>query len=256
MQTDAIGYDRYFYLYKGPGTGEVSKMCAERSIKLYLGSRSNQVIPIEDPSYFQRLVNAGAIGFPGGSAVEIDSALNNTRDNILNVMKKYKTAILGFCAGSYLMSPFSYNGDDFSRLLTHEFNHLVKRELVGPAYPLKGSPNLSTARAVPVQIAGDSQPFYVWWNGGGYYKNYDPSTDDILCTYHEPRTGKSIAALATTVFDSRVVLSNVHAETRMTSEEVEKYCPNMDHKAEYLASSSFQEALFNKICRAANILKT
>lgn len=261
-------HNKNVYLYTGRGTGEVSKAQAEKSFRHYLGNRSARLIPLNDPSYLQnpqRITDPEAIVFPGGSAVAMSGYLGDMGlQGVKSIVEDKKASYIGFCAGGYLAATTQYTTKMKEKVqvitkLNFKLN-LSSYLHCGPAYAMEETPSLKTAITVPIQQINASapyysEPFYVYWNGGGYYNFVNPWQDARLASYAtlDLVEGQKTAVVAERYKGTPVVISYVHPEIRLTAEEIERYCPQLNDKDEYLASAPQQEALFSAICQEAYI---
>ncbi len=260
--------NNYIYLYNGKGTGQVSSAQAEKSFKKYLGYRSANLITINDPSYFQnprRMTSAACVVFPGGNAYQIADALDNAGINgVKTLVEDQKASYIGLCAGGYLAAITEYDFYSNKRILDRKtLNyqlHISSYRHYGPTYPMDDTASLKTATSVPVQHINReapyySSPFHVYWNGGGYLNFVNPWQDVSIASYAtaDLSEGEKIAVVNERHKGTQVVISYVHPEIRLTAEEIEKYCPQLEHKEQYLASAPEQEALFAEICQSADI---
>jgi glutamine amidotransferase-like uncharacterized protein len=225
---DKLGTDKYIYLYAAKGANPLALSQTQKSFSWYLGHRSCQLISLDDPSYFQyphKITRAAALVFPGGSALEMTCHLGiKGREGVKQLVYQQKASYIGFCAGAYLANNVEYTKDRFSHFLNCHLCLVDTSPLYGPAYPLNELPSVNTAKAVPLTLNDSSDLFYVFWNGGGFYKNLDEYLEKPLANYIDVYNGRGIAVMEFWK-EAPIILCNVHPEIRFTQEEIENLFP-------------------------------
>ncbi len=260
--TDKLGNDNFIYLYASHGANPVAIEQTKKSFNQYLGNRSCRLIPLEDSSYFQnphKIIRPAAIVFPGGRTDLMEWSLSKWgKEGIKLLVNDNKASYIGFCAGAYLANKSIYTTRNNEPIELPSIQMIENDILYGPAYKLNKSPDATTAKIVPIVRDYLSEPYYTFWNAGGYYSFSDPYDINTrpLAYYKDITDNHGIAVMAFCE-NTPIILSNIHPEFRFTKEELQNYFPHFteEDQEKYLASIPQQENLFDDICHSAGIEK-
>lgn len=261
QSNDILGNQNYIYLYTAGGANPVCVEHTQKSLNEYLGNRYAQLIKIDDPSYFrtpEKLVNAAAVVFPGGSAMSMAGTLGQLgKEGVKRLIKEKGVSYIGFCAGAYLVNDtyYDYKGEkQYFHFTIKAINTM--NALYGPAYPLDDIPSPATAKIVPIRLPGESELFYCYWNGGGYYESCDHICEETMA-YYDSNVYEEKIAVMKFYGRSTSIISNIHPEMRLSLEELKQRREiSQEDAKKYLDSLPKQVELFDSIFRSAGIKKS
>lgn len=252
------------FLYNGPGADPYCVEKAKTSFKDYLGREQAPRLIAVDSSYIVRdLSRSGkAVIFTGGNAHVIRKDFNikgiqSLSEAILNHGRTY----IGFCSGSYLAGPFIYHFE--TRDLTQNYGlNLIDLQHEGPAFLLgKDAENLGahTSKAANVNFGSTlSKTCHVYWNGGGSYESYNPTSIIKFASYEEPEFQKygAIAGLCDiSKGRGKVICTPLHPEIQLDRDEVESWCPLMTESERELLVTDvpLQQEFLAEICNLVDL---
>jgi glutamine amidotransferase-like uncharacterized protein len=216
------------YIYNDLGVSKESLKHTVYSVSNFMPRHKIILLNSVDIVNYDWPSKASLLVLPGGKDVLYAKKLNGLGNEIIKDYVIKGGTYLGICAGSYYASKFVEfdKGGDLEILQSRELS-FFEDKAIGPIlapYNYENNSGVRAARIILNLPFFREDPFYVYYNGGGYFKNaenYDNT--EVIARYEanglpaiiKVKFGKGVAILSAIHFEYSTGLFNKADEHQM-----------------------------------------